>query len=109
MEERYFEPPSHDIFVEIKENSIKIWKENYSNEFGYVSDKIKIINDLHNFRDNAMYIVGMFDFKNRMLLLQKLSPLAKDFVMEKIEMGREGLKDLINNIDDDIDLEPSNN
>lgn len=63
-EKEYYIAPKDSIFQEIKEKSIEIWKT-YSDEFGYSSSKINRIKDVLNIRDNAAFIVAMFDPNNQ--------------------------------------------
>lgn len=79
----YYEPPTQEIFEEIKREAIKIW-ETYDNTDGYVDEKVGRIKDLPNVSDNAMYIVAMFDWINRDKLLTALSEPAKEFIISRI-------------------------
>lgn len=77
----YDDAPSDEIFNEIKKAAIEIW-QTYDNTYGYVDEKMEIINRLENFKDNWGTMVGMFDHPNQMKLLAKLSPEAKTKVGE---------------------------
>jgi hypothetical protein len=79
----YYTAPSEEIFQEIKEKSIEIWG-NYSDEFGYRSEKISRIEGINNIKDNAMYIVAMFDNINQEILVSRLSLEARLFVKNRI-------------------------
>lgn len=77
----YYDAPSDEIFNEIKEKSIEIWKT-YDDTYGYASEKIGYVESITNVRDNWGTIVGMFDWQNQAKLLAKLSPEAKEKVQE---------------------------
>lgn len=77
----YTDAPSDKIFNEIKVAAIEIWAT-YDNEFGYVDEKLAMIEPLTNFKDNWGTMVGMFDHPNQMKLLDKLSPEAATKVKE---------------------------
>ena len=70
--EDYYTAPSDEVFKDIKQGAIKIWKT-YSDEFGYQSEKVDAIKDLENVRDNYAYIVAMFDYSNQQKLLDEVS------------------------------------
>lgn len=73
--EEYSTAPSQEIFDDIKANAIKIW-QTYDNRFGYVDEKLGMIEDVKNFRDNAAFIVAMFDGTNQRKLLGMVKPDA---------------------------------
>lgn len=78
----YNDAPSTEIFEEIRKAAIEIWKT-YDDTYGYASEKIAMVNNLTNFKDNWGTMVGMFDCDNQMILLDKLSsPEAVEKVME---------------------------
>lgn len=80
----YYKAPPQKVFDEIKENSIKIW-ETYDDDFWYDTKSIKKIKDLENIRDNAWYIVAMFDRYNQEKLLNLVSPETADLIRKAIE------------------------
>ena len=63
----YYTAPSDHVFEEIKTKSILIWKT-YEDE----QDKVVRIERIINFKDNAGYIVAMFDCHNQDLLLSRV-------------------------------------
>ena len=65
--------PSQEIFDEIRETSKKFWMDNYSDEFGYVTEKTSRIDSLTNLEDNVMICYRMFDPHNQQRLRMKLS------------------------------------
>lgn len=81
MGEDYYTAPSDEIFNEIKEKAIEIW-QTYDDTYGYASEKINRVKEITNVRDNWGYIVGMFDNPNQQKLLSKLSPEARQKVMQ---------------------------
>ena len=72
----YYTPPSDEIFEEVKEKAIEIWK-GYDNTYGYQDEKVNRIKDLQNVEDNVMYIVAMFDLGNQTKLANALSHPAR--------------------------------
>lgn len=62
--EQYYTAPSQEIFDEIRDAAIEIWKT-YDDTYGYATSKIGTIKDLQNVKDNAWYIVAMFDLTNQ--------------------------------------------
>lgn len=77
----YHDAPSDEIFDEIKEKAIEIC-QTYDDTYGYASEKINYINTVANFKDNWGVLVGMFDSDNQMKLVHKLSPEAREKVVE---------------------------
>jgi hypothetical protein len=69
----YYTAPSDKVFNDIKENAIKIWKT-YDNTYGYQDEKINAIKDIKNFKDNAWFIVAMFDGNNQDKLINMCKP-----------------------------------
>jgi len=64
------ETPSNAIFEEMKQIATSIWKDNYSDEHGYVTEKLKFINSIDNLDDNAMMFYRMFDYQNQRFFCQ---------------------------------------
>ena len=83
----YHTKPSNEVFDEVKQKSIKVWKDNYSDEFGYVSEKVDSIKDIPNIKDNLMFIVGKFDINNQKRLAQVLSDKSKKAIRERMLDG----------------------
>lgn len=77
----YNDAPSDEIFNEIKEAAIEIWKT-YDDRFGYATEKIEKVNSVQNVGSNWGFLVGMFDQNNQALLLNKLSLEARAKVEE---------------------------
>lgn len=67
MSELFYTAPSDKIFNDVKASAIKIWKT-YDDTYGYATEKIKRIENIQNIRDNACYIIAMFDTWNKVSL-----------------------------------------
>lgn len=76
----YYEAPSDAIFNEIKAKAIEIWGT-YDDTYGYVSGKIDRVKSIENIKDNAWYIVAMFDFENQQKLLSLVNQETRDALM----------------------------
>lgn len=74
--------PSKQIFDEMKAAAIAVWTENYSDEFGYVTEKTDRINSINNIEDNAMVFFRMFDWVNQGKMIDKLGPEAINYINE---------------------------
>ena len=81
--DKYYEAPSDKIFNEIKQASKDIWNT-YDDTYGYASEKVNRIKDIGNIKDNAMFMVAMFDRLNQRKLLSSLSEEARSFILERI-------------------------
>lgn len=71
--------PSDEIFNEIKNVAIEIW-QGYDNTYGYVDEKLKLVNSLENISNNAMVFYRMFDGINKMKLINKLSEESINYI-----------------------------
>ena len=69
----YYQAPPQEVFDDIKKNAIKIWKL-YENTYGYVDEKLDRIKDVENIKDNAWFIVAMFDWVNQGKLTYMVKP-----------------------------------
>lgn len=69
----YYEAPPAEVFEDIKERAMALWGT-YNDEYGYATEKIDRIRNLLNIKDNAWYIVGMFDQENQAILFSRLKP-----------------------------------
>ncbi len=85
----YYTAPSQEIFEDIKKNAIKIWNT-YGREGGYRDEKINRVKDIENIKDNAWYIVAMFDQFNQVKLLTMLEPESAEVLGEILRQSREG-------------------
>lgn len=81
--EQYYKAPPQNIFDEIKENAIKIWR-GYDDTYGYATEKIGRIKDLKNVQDNAWFMVSMFDSHNRIKLLSMVSDETREMVIDAL-------------------------
>lgn len=91
----YYKAPSNEVFKAVKEGAIKVWST-YDNEFGYVDEKVNRIKDIKNIKDNACYIVAMFDTHNQIKLLYLLEGEAKVWMQSLIDYSNEEMKKLLN-------------
>lgn len=71
--------PTEDVFNKIINIATIIWLQ-YDNEFGYVTEKLDIINNLTNYEDNVMIAYRMFDHVNQ----AKFRKLASEDVLTYI-------------------------
>jgi hypothetical protein len=77
------EKPSDEIFQEIITASERIWRERYSDEFGYVSEKVERLYSLENEDyDSVLIAYRMFDPWNKLLLISLLSEDAVKYIKE---------------------------
>jgi hypothetical protein len=74
------ETPSQQVFDEMKAAATAVWTENYSDEFGYVTEKLDRINGFSNIQDNAMIFFRMFDWTNQGKMISKLGPEAINYI-----------------------------
>ena len=72
--------PSEEIFNEMINIASLIWLQ-YDDEFGYVTEKLNIINSITNYEDNVMVAYRMFDHINQ----SKFVALASKDVLEYIK------------------------
>ena len=79
----YYTAPPQEVFDEIKEQSIKLW-QTYDNTHGYATEKISRIENLENIKDNAWYIVAMFDSGNQMKLMRATTETTRDYISRAI-------------------------
>lgn len=78
-----FKKPSDEVFDEVKQKSIEVWKENHSDEFGYVTEKVNSIKDVENVGDNILFIVSKFDTTNKARLFLKLNHEARKYLVTR--------------------------
>lgn len=82
----YYTPPSDEVFKEVKEKSIEIWKD-YDDTYGYATEKVDSIKGIANISDNFIHIVSKFDMSNQVKLSDLLSRDAKLAVRERMLDG----------------------
>lgn len=83
----YFTPPSDAVFDEIKATAIQIWKAYEDGTPGakrYVESKIERIKDIQNVKDNAWYMVAMFDHVNQSKLISLVSIPVAQLILEAL-------------------------
>ena len=77
---KYDDTPDQKVFNEIKLEAMEIWKT-YDDQFNYATNKINRIKDIDNFKDNAWYIVAMFDIHNQAKLMEAVSEETKQQIL----------------------------
>jgi len=70
-----------EVINDIADNAKKVWKNNYSDKFNYVTDKIKRINNLVETGDNPIFIYNMFDLNNKYKLMRELNEESRNFIL----------------------------
>ena len=85
----YYTAPSDEMFNELKQKAMELWKEVDSDNdaYGYATEKINRIKDIQNVEDNFMYMVAMFDQDNQALLADKLTAETRIAVRERMIDG----------------------
>lgn len=85
----YYVPASDDIFNEVKQAAMKLWKEvdTDGDKYGYATEKINRIKDITNVQDNLMYIVAMFDIQNQRKLSNMLTFEANQAIRDRMIDG----------------------
>ena len=73
----YYTAPDDKIFNEVRDKAIELWESNYSDQFGYVTEKTAPLKRMSNVRDNLMSIVAQFDSSNQRKLAKSLSREAQ--------------------------------
>lgn len=86
MTKLYYTAPSDEIFNEVKEKAIEVWKELDSHP-SYLAEKVGRVKEVNNIEDNVMYMVAMFDHGNQTKLAEKLSPEARTALRERMVDG----------------------
>lgn len=86
MGNKYYEAPPDEQFKELKSAAIKIWSM-LGAEPSYSEEKINRIKNIHNVKDNFMYVVAMFDLGNQRALSSMLSDATRLSVRERIIAG----------------------
>lgn len=80
----FYETPSQEIFDDIAVQSGRLWMTRYTDEYGYVTEKIDRIAEISNFKDNWGSIFGMFDHQNQAILLTMLEEESKAFILDRV-------------------------
>lgn len=79
----YYIPPSQEVFDDIKQASIALWKT-YDDTYKYATEKIDRIKDIENVGDNYAYMVAMFDINNQMKLLSLVKMLNTKHLIQQL-------------------------
>lgn len=75
--------PTEDIFTEMKHAATQIWRT-YDNQYGYVDEKLKIVNNLTNVEDNAMVFYRMFDSMNQAMFKSLVSEDTRNYILNNL-------------------------
>lgn len=73
--------PSEQIFNEIKAAAKLVWTQ-YSDEYGYVTERYYVIDSIENYSDNVMACYKMFDIINQTKMMSHLSDEAIKYISE---------------------------
>ena len=73
---KYDDTPDQKVFNEIKEAAIDIWKLQE-----YPNNNLNRVKEIDNFKDNAWYIVAMFDIHNQAKLMEAVSEETKEQIL----------------------------
>jgi len=71
--------PTPELFNEIKQAAITVWRTK-DDTHGYATNKVQIIKNISNYKDNVMISFRMFDSNNQDLMLTLLSEQAKQYI-----------------------------
>lgn len=82
-QELYYTAPSDEIFAEMQECAREVWGK-YSDEYGYRSEKIEMVDNVRNIQDNFMYIFAMFDHINQLELFAMASPQLRGAIIDRL-------------------------
>ena len=82
----YYDAPDQDVFDDIKANAITIW-QTYDDTHGYATEKINRIKDITNIKDNAWYIVAMFDQSNQKKLFNLVTEKTREKLYEMLNQN----------------------
>lgn len=82
-QKEYYTAPTQEVFEEIKAKAIELW-QTYDDTYGYATEKINRIKDIQNIKDNAWFIVAMFDSINQMKLISRVSGKTAELIVKAI-------------------------
>ncbi len=80
----YFESPSREVFIDLKDSAIKLWSEmstNYSFNYHYIDE----VQSLANISGNFMRMVQMFGLDSRRELAQMVKEDTKREIFIRLE------------------------
>jgi hypothetical protein len=75
----YYTAPPQEVFDDIKQAAMAIWNT-YSDP--YKAEKLNRIRDVQNVKDNAWFLVAMFDHPNQQRLLELVRPETAELIMD---------------------------
>lgn len=81
MSDLYYTPPRKEVISEVKEKSIKLWQDNYNDDYGYVTEKVERI--INTAPEQFMSIIAMFDYNNQVKLSSVLSEESKKEIRDR--------------------------
>jgi hypothetical protein len=76
-QEEYYTAPSQEVFDDIKRAATEIWS---GYEDPYKTEKLNRVANVQNVKDNAWFIVAMFDQKNQASLLRMVQPETAELI-----------------------------
>ena len=85
-EKLYYQEPSDEIFNEVKEKILQIWKTKDFEE-SYRIEKTSHVEKITNIRDNMMHLVAMFSPDGMIQLNRILSDEARTAIRDRIISG----------------------
>lgn len=80
MINRYHEPPSTEVFIDLKNSAIRLWNRKSTNT-SYIDE----VEQLANVSENFMRMVQMFDLNNQRELAQMLKEDTKHEIFTRLE------------------------
>lgn len=87
METRlYYTPPDQELFDELKNACIDLWKT-FDDTYNYATNKIDQIKSLYNISGNFMDMAAMFDIGNQLTLSQNLSDECNAAIRDRMLEG----------------------
>ncbi len=72
--------PSDEVFKEIIEAAKVVWTTQFSDEHGYVTEKLNRVNNIRNHESEVMVALRMFHTLLRREIVSRLSPEAQNYV-----------------------------
>lgn len=63
--------PTNEVFEDIKQAAIAVW-QTYDNSYGYVDEKLERIEQINNYGDSWITLLGMLDHPNQLRCISNL-------------------------------------
>ena len=86
MTRLYYTAPSDEVFEDLKQKSIEVWKSKNAHP-SYENEKVGYIEKIHNIGDNFMTIFAMFDHNNQRKVGEIISQATKNALNERLIDG----------------------